>query len=218
MEQMGLFFNQAARVFGRVLVKCLVYTLITLLGIILSYVYIKSGLGGMMVSRVKTGVLDFYQVIGHALWGLLPLTLYLVYLFVNDILASSGFGYTPTKSKTYLMIKENAPLIGIGGTMEGVAIGITSMDLGAGVDVAYNSLKLAIGNAVYSSLWGIMIVLFINLVVPMVNPQWRGIYEEQHRRLKSIDGRLDEMVGIVRLFKRLRKRYFHKEEEEEEKA
>ena len=58
-----------------------------------------------------------------------------------------------TKPRWYDTIRESAPLIGIAGTMEGIAIGINSMDILAGIEVAYKSLQVAVGNAVYSSLW-----------------------------------------------------------------
>ena len=213
MEQIGIFFNQVAAVCDRMLVKGLIYITFGFIGILLSYLYIKTGLGGVLISTVKTNIIQFYKVIGHAFWGLLPLTGCLFYLFTRDALSSAGLGYGYTKPKLYLMIKENAPLIGIGGTMEGVAIGISSMDLNAGVEVAYNSLKLAIGNAVYSSLWGIIIVLFINLVVPMVNPKWSGFLEEQGKRLKSIDYGVNEMIGLVRVLQRIRKKHLVKKED-----
>lgn len=182
-----------------------IYLTTLALGCAVAFLVKRLGIDAISAWLADTAIFQLYQVIGHAFWGLAPLSIWLMYLFFRDCLVCMGSDKNPTAPKLYEMIRENAPLIGVAGTIEGISIGINSMDVSAGIEVAYNSLKGAVGNASYSTLWGILLVLFINVVVAFVNKDWEDYLTKQKQERSAEERRRQYEKQSLELLNQLAK-------------
>lgn len=165
-------------------VKMITYSSAIIIGIIGAYYYLSNGFS--KTGHLIAGIYKFYEAVGPAFWGLMPMTLYLIYLCTNDILVKLGYASTLARPKHYDRIRENAPLCGILGTMLGLAAAVNSMDVSIGMQKAIVALSVKVGSAVISSAFGIILVLFINILVPLINDRWDAVLDIEKSQEKLI--------------------------------
>jgi hypothetical protein len=175
------------------------YIIALFLGMIGACFYSAEAFEHLRATRVWEVFHSFCNIVGPVVWGLVPLTLILMYSFVKDSANKIGLGSNLCRPKIYSRIKENAPLLGILGTTIGIAFGIQALDISMGIQVAVENLIVAIANAVISTAYGLILVLFINLIVPLVNKDWDKFLDIEERLSESRDQITGQMNRIVEL-------------------
>ena len=179
-----------------VVAKVFPYFIALFLGMIGACFYSAGVFDHLRATRVWEAFHSFYGIVGPVVWGLVPLTLILIYSFVKDSANKLGLGGNLCRPKIYNRIRENAPLLGILGTTLGIAFGIRALDLSQGIQVAVENLIAAIANGVCSTAYGIIVVLFINLIVPFVNKDWDEFLDIE-KKLFVLGDQFNELMNRV---------------------
>lgn len=158
--------------FHRIL-KVMTYLIVMLVGCFAASIYVSSEISfkETMLWHYAVNAVDMIGFVSILL--LVPMALYLLYRFLRDMSTCLGLRqYEMTPAYTYHRIREDAPLVGILGTVCGMIEASTSLDVGNGLQEAINNLVLSIGHAGITTVAGICLVLFIQWVVPLVNSNW----------------------------------------------
>ncbi len=101
--------------------------------------------------------------IGVALWGLAGLTIYLIVLSVR--LCTHRLRHTtPIASDGLRFISDAGPIIGVLGTMLALSQTMVQMDMGGGLQSAVRGLTVSMGQALNSSIGGIVLALAAHLL------------------------------------------------------
>ena len=96
--------------------------------------------------------------IGVTLWGLAGLTVYFIVLTVR--LCTQRLRHTPPVSSDGLrFISDAGPIIGVLGTMLALSQAMVQMDMGGGLQSAVRELTMNMGQALNSSIGGIVLAL-----------------------------------------------------------
>lgn len=115
----------------------------------------------------------FYEKIGIVSIGLIPLTLFLVSVIVLIFLEIVGvlrLQHTPVKKLDFIV--EVGPMLGIVGTMISLSKAMMKVDISQGVQVAINNMTALIGQALNSSIYGIILALVAYMMKSFCKRKW----------------------------------------------
>ncbi len=101
--------------------------------------------------------------IGVTLWGLAGLTAYFIVLTARLVIHSLRHT-TPIASDGLRYISDAGPNIGVLGTMLALSQAMVQMDMGGGLQTAVRGLTVSMGQALNSSIGGIMLALAAHLL------------------------------------------------------
>ncbi len=101
--------------------------------------------------------------IGVTLWGLAGLTIYFIVLTVR-LVTHRLRHTTPVASDSLRFISDAGPIVGVLGTMLALSQAMVQMDMGGGLQSAVRGLTVSMGQALNSSIGGIVLALAAHLL------------------------------------------------------
>lgn len=137
----------------------------------LGYYYLeyKWGLFSFVFSTLISFFVLIYQKIGIVSIGLIPLTGYVVFMCVLVILELLGlFSFKKTPEDKMDFVIKMGPMLGVLGTMISLSQAMSNIDMSHGVHEAINQMSSLVGQALNSSVWGVLIAMaayFINFLI-----------------------------------------------------
>ena len=115
----------------------------------------------------------FYEQIGIVSIGLIPLTFFLasmIFLIFLEIVDVFSFQNSPAKKLDFIV--EIGPMLGIVGTMISLSKAMMEVDISHGVQVAINNMTALIGQALNSSIYGIVLALVAYMMKSFCKRKW----------------------------------------------
>ncbi|HDD35501.1 MAG TPA: hypothetical protein ENF30_01735 [Candidatus Desulfofervidus auxilii] len=101
-----------------------------------------------------------YQKIGIVIVGLIPLTGYVVFmsfLVVLEFLGLFCFEKSPENKMDFVI--KMGPMLGVLGTMISLSQAMSHIDMSHGVQAAINQMSSLVGQALNSSVWGVLVAM-----------------------------------------------------------
>ena len=131
-----------------------------LLGFIVHRIFFETGLavefGRMFVGAAHA----IYGRIGIVTVGLMPLSLYLLGLAVFIVLHRLDLWTLRSSPRDRLyLVQELGPMLGVCGTMLSLSQAMGSLTMSEGVEAAINQMSSLVGQALYSSIWGVVVAM-----------------------------------------------------------
>ena len=116
-----------------------------------------------------------YGKIGIVIYGLLPLSLFLIGMTVFIILEKLGcYNFRKSPEQKLNLIIELAPMLGIVGTMVSLSNAMLQVDISKGVQHAIHHLTALVGQALNSSVFGIVLAMAAYLAKSFLYAKWKG--------------------------------------------
>jgi hypothetical protein len=114
-----------------------------------------------------------YEQIGIVSIGLIPLTFFLasmIFLIFLERVDLFSFQNSPAKKLDFIV--EVGPMLGIVGTMISLSKAMLEVDISHGVQVAINNMTALIGQALNSSIYGIVLALAAYMMKSFCKRKW----------------------------------------------
>ena len=115
----------------------------------------------------------FYENIGIVSIGLIPLTFFLVLMIIFIFLETAGvlnLEHSPAKKLDFIV--EVGPMLGIVGTMISLSNAMMKVDISHGIQIAINNMTALIGQALNSSIYGIVLALVAYMMKSFCKGKW----------------------------------------------
>jgi len=122
---------------------------------------------------IKGSLKWFYECIGVVSIGLIPLTIFLSSMIALIFLEMTGvlsFARSPLKKLDFII--EVGPMLGIVGTMISLSNAMMQVDISQGVQVAINNMTALTGQALNSSIYGIVLALVAYMMKSFCKRKW----------------------------------------------
>lgn len=101
-----------------------------------------------------------YKEIGIVIIGLLPLSIFLISLITLIVAEHLGyFSFTRSPVSKLTFVIDTGPMLGILGTMISLSSAMLRVDISNGVQEAIKDLSALVGQALHSSVFGILLAL-----------------------------------------------------------
>ena len=103
---------------------------------------------------------SLYQKIGIVIIGLIPLTAYVLFMSFLVILEPLGlFCFEKSPENKMDFVIKMGPMLGVLGTMISLSQAMSHIDMSHGVHAAINQMSSLVGQALNSSVWGVLIAM-----------------------------------------------------------
>jgi len=155
------------------LMDTVVFMICFFLGCIGYYVGYQLELFNLAQQFIIESLKWFYERIGIISIGLIPLTFFLVsmiFLIFLEIVHVFNFQNSPVKKLDFII--EVGPMLGIVGTMISLSNAMMKVDISQGVQVAINNMTELIGQALNSSIYGIVLALIAYMMKSFCKRKW----------------------------------------------
>lgn len=155
------------------LMDTVVFMICFFLGCIGYYVGYQLELFNLSQQFIIESLKWFYERIGIISIGLIPLTFFLVsmiFLIFLEVVHVFSFENSPVKKLDFII--EVGPMLGIVGTMISLSNAMMKVDISQGVQVAINNMTELIGQALNSSIYGIVLALIAYMMKSFCKRKW----------------------------------------------